>query len=1330
MASSQFSEVLRLAIEAAVDPSVRDALTTIQELGASGEVSDDQLTELLETLTRTAPAQGMADAFRKTGQHLRDLERDFRTGTERVKELDAAEKASADTLRSKREELDRAQKTQRSYQDGSHALLGTQEQINATQRAARETVRELAAEVRQAEAAHRADAQALEQQRAALSNNAQARDRTSATLRRLKGDLQAAGIDTSRLAAEEKRLAEEARAAGQAIQAAAEQARHAAAAKASLAEAAGKARVALAAAGAALYGVGRATGSAVQASSEFATAMGRINTQLSDTSKLDGISQSLRELAREFGSDVTANAEALYETMSAGGEDAAESLALLAEANKLAVAGGADLVDTSKLIRAAIAAYGDDIDQASRYSDSLFHALRIGNLELDELASNFARVAPFAATAGVSVDEISTALGTLTTGGVAANEATTSLVALLNNVIKPSQQAVKTAEELGIEFSVAGLRARGLAGFIEHVTTATQGNEEAIARLFGSTNALNGVLQLGGTLFEDYQVNLDDAANAAGRVDEAFGKMAETPAQAAARFRAAVNDLRISAGDAFTALTPLVEGLTGLVNAFNDLPGPIRTAAAAAGIFATAALPLAAAMRAINTLLPALIGTSVSGLLGMSAGASKSAVAVEALTRALSAAWVAMTRLTAVGGAIWLVHEWAEMAAIVRATAEATDDARVAATWLEYQVQRTKESYGHLAQAQILSADALAEMAEIDLARHVRELDGAAKYWRAVEVQARQAGEAAEAAFARERADQFAAAAGNARDRLEEVRAAASGIGDAAAQAFARVHTELTAASTTAQGLGKHLDEAFKDRDFRGTAQELGQMAVAMAQVGSYASQSDAIIREGLLESLSRLTGRDLLAFRDAAKAAFAEAGTAAEDAARVMDTVVTAAMRNLGLSAEAAGQVFSAEGSNIIALFEVVAQSGTATAQQIESSFRGALSRISTSAEAEALGEVLRRAMEQGAIGADAANRAMAALQRRIQELKEAASPLADAFAQLGIRSQAELNRAAEAARAAFDAIVEGARHGAAAQEDVARAFFAWAEAARAAAANSNEYTRRQVEALIRTRAAALGLRDALDEAGDSGLGMGNKVAAGAGVAAAALKAAADAVKDSTAATGEAAAATRDLSTAYGGLASSANLGAVAIRGLGGEFVPWTRTANGWAQVVYSVNQSHKEMAASAAAAREALSALNDELDRAALERDGNQEALAEIEHREAMARIDELAKAAGNAGIAEAAEARKRQEDLHKTRMEQIRAERAAAMESADAVASQKAQQAAAQPAQPSPQAAAETRQPVVINIDGREAFRSPNLNSEQELRRLVQEVVRQLSNHGGAF
>lgn len=136
----------------------------------------------------------------------------------------------------------------------------------------------------------------------------------------------------------------------------------------------------------------------------------------------------------------------------------------------------------------------------------------------------------------------------------------------------------------------------------------------------------------------------------------------------------------------------------------------------------------------------------------------------------------------------------------------------------------------------------------------------------------------------------------------------------------------------------------------------------------------------------------------------------------------------------------------------------------------------------------------------ADAAGRTAAASTAAADKAQQDAARLKQAFADLGIESQANLQRAAESARKNFDRIREAVSAGQATAEDARRALAAYAQAALAAVSQSDASARRRVEGEIQVLEAIYDVNRGLGEMGRAGQQAGADVAAGAAQASSAL--------------------------------------------------------------------------------------------------------------------------------------------------------------------------------------------------------------------------------------
>jgi len=277
--------------------------------------------------------------------------------------------------------------------------------------------------------------------------------------------------------------------------------------------------------------VGLAKASA-ESAGKFKDNFAEISTLITDISDKDlaGFELAIKDYATNSTASLESINGAIYNAISAG-VDWENSLAFLAEAEKLSVAGKADLNDTVKVLTATLNAYGESTDQAGKYSDVLFNTVKNGVTTLPELSSQLGQVTGIAASLNIPFDELSAVIATLTANGLSTGNAITAIKGALTNIIKPTKQASEAAESLGIGFDYAALQSKGFSGLMGEIAQKSTGNSEAVTKLFGSVEGLNAALSLtsdkGAQAFID---KLAEMQNSTGATEDAFQKMMENTA--------------------------------------------------------------------------------------------------------------------------------------------------------------------------------------------------------------------------------------------------------------------------------------------------------------------------------------------------------------------------------------------------------------------------------------------------------------------------------------------------------------------------------------------------------------------------------------------------------------------------------------------------------------------------------------------------------------------------------------------------------------------------------------------------------------------------------
>jgi len=307
-----------------------------------------------------------------------------------------------------------------------------------------------------------------------------------------------------------------------------------------------------------LLGTKRAVTDMVTKGREFEKEWANVTTMLSISSNETKIlKDELLRLSPTLG-DTTKLAEGMYQVLSASIEPA-KAIRFLGEAAKAAKAGVTDTKVAVDALTTVINAYGMAAEDVTDVSDIMFQVVKSGKITYEELSASLGTVVPVASQVGVSFEDVAAATATLTRQGIDAQTATMQLRQVFMAILKPGDQAKKMAEDLKIEFSLLGLKSKGLVGFLKDLKEKTGGNTEKMAALVPNVRALTGVLALAGEQADAFAEDQIKMLNAAGATEEAFRKQMKTVDFWIETAKTSVDKFKIAFWDGFT--TPLKEGI-------------------------------------------------------------------------------------------------------------------------------------------------------------------------------------------------------------------------------------------------------------------------------------------------------------------------------------------------------------------------------------------------------------------------------------------------------------------------------------------------------------------------------------------------------------------------------------------------------------------------------------------------------------------------------------------------------------------------------------------------------------------------------------------------
>lgn len=328
-------------------------------------------------------------------------------------------------------------------------------------------------------------------------------------------------------------------------------------------------------------------GGAVSQYNSFDTAMRRANTMaLQSGEAYDKLRGQIVGMSREIPLVRDELANGLYEVVSNGvPED--NWIEFLDRSARAAVGGCADLGTTVGTTATIIKTYGLAWDQATSVQDKMQMTAKKGKTSIAELGQALPRVSGSASQLGVELNELMAVFASTT--GVTGNtsEVSTQLAAVLNSLIKPSSEAGKMAEAMGIRFDAASVRAAGgFANFLTQLDASVQAyaaksgqlSETIYGQLFGSAEALRLLGSLTGEQKDVFAANIEAMADSTGAIDEAFAIMSDSNdsfaqklnntisamtdwAGSAAKVAGPVLDLTANAGMAVMSIAQLAKGM-------------------------------------------------------------------------------------------------------------------------------------------------------------------------------------------------------------------------------------------------------------------------------------------------------------------------------------------------------------------------------------------------------------------------------------------------------------------------------------------------------------------------------------------------------------------------------------------------------------------------------------------------------------------------------------------------------------------------------------------------------------------------------------------------
>ncbi|EGQ2790171.1 phage tail tape measure protein, partial [Staphylococcus pseudintermedius] len=338
-------------------------------------------------------------------------------------------------------------------------------------------------------------------------------------------------------------------------------------------------------------------GLAAKKSIDFDDSMRKVKATSGATGKEFNL---LRDKALEMGAktkfSASESAEAL-QYMSLAGWDTKDMLNGIDGVMQLAAASGEDLAQVSDIVTDGLSAFGLKAKDSSHFADVLAQTSSKANTDVSGLGEAFKYVAPVAGSFGFSVEDTSIALGLMANSGVKASQAGTALKSMMTKLAKPTGEAKKTMESLGISITDSEGKMLPFRDIMDQLRGSLGGlskaqQSAAVKTLFGQ-EAMSGILPIINASDEDYQKLTKSIDNSAGASKRMSDEMEGGIGGSIRKMKSAIESMAISIGDVLAPhIRRAADFLAMLADKFTSMPGWVKTGVVGLGVFAASLGPL------------------------------------------------------------------------------------------------------------------------------------------------------------------------------------------------------------------------------------------------------------------------------------------------------------------------------------------------------------------------------------------------------------------------------------------------------------------------------------------------------------------------------------------------------------------------------------------------------------------------------------------------------------------------------------------------------------------------------------------------------------------
>jgi len=385
----------------------------------------------------------------------------------------------------------------------------------------------------------------------------------------------------------------------------------------------------------ATFGVGIGAGAAVSVLKSSVEAYANLEDQvrrnraiMSATAEQEKqLMQQTRDLGRstKFTAQEVAEAQ-MYQAMA--GMKTNEVLEMTPKLLKMSIAAGSDFAQTSDIVTDNLTAFGMSLKDSNRLMDVMVATSNNANTNVQMLGEAYKYVAATSRNFE-SFEDVNILLGVLADNGIKSGQAGRNLAGIYRRLANPSKQVGNALKDLNIQLYDQQGHFRGLKALSDDLKIATAGltqeERNRYLTMIAGGEGMKILASIMGTTEENYNKVANAVRNSSGATDKFANDMSNTTANKIAQFKSAIDDLKISLGEAFAPIaTRWMEDFMKRVEGWQKSGAldPDKLKGQAEQLTKGAEIGMRGIIGAKGAVWGAQLGTAIGGPVGTAVGAA------------------------------------------------------------------------------------------------------------------------------------------------------------------------------------------------------------------------------------------------------------------------------------------------------------------------------------------------------------------------------------------------------------------------------------------------------------------------------------------------------------------------------------------------------------------------------------------------------------------------------------------------------------------------------------------------------------------------------------